>query len=648
MTISESYPLHRCVYRNDQATLQELLSDEKMKERINECDNHGNTPIHLALMLDRRNCIITLLNNNCDIFSRNQYGWNPSDEAIMIGDIDILEKLAYLKWKGYIEQLSCPGGFLDQWTELLPNLYLKLKLSIKTSIPILKRIGVKDIEEVIKKGSNIRFNTSVNGFDMRGIPKLLRGGISVIGKFDKETGVYKIILLDHKRKLYQEFFPNIPQWYIGNSLKSKIGVKILYKFYFDLSEYKVKQKKYGIMKKSKKNFPLNNGKVYKVEYYKGKHLVIFIRKRRDDGFIGDCISDINITKANIDKVGNFFEKLEQSEKNKSNIKETSNNEDSDSDDDSSSDEDILTNNKEFDDENQKSIFSKYIDIKDPETSLNDPKNVEKITEIFKKGCDENNNKVTNDDIEFLDAHAPLLLKSLLTKKSEKDNHKYEYFNYSANDSVVLNCTVSKDGNTKTYEIADGEKDTLDWEAAYNLRYPQGNDIFYEMVTGNLKEDIDHSYQNSEKNIKREKITEEQYFDPSSTGYCHLGRVMSVSEERKRVKQSYKFLMSKENDFPINLSQLCPLFYFIGNVFFDQFNNVADDVGKDAYATYKRVIDGLKNDKRFPLKVAIPLYPSVHAQLKVRDVHIDPNRISDDLFEIPKDYKYGNVYFKSVK
>jgi len=81
--VAIDYPIHRCVYRNDQNTLKELLKDEEMKKRINECDNHGNTPIHLALMLDRRNCVITLLNNKCDVFIRNSCGWLPLDEAIM-------------------------------------------------------------------------------------------------------------------------------------------------------------------------------------------------------------------------------------------------------------------------------------------------------------------------------------------------------------------------------------------------------------------------------------------------------------------------------------------------------------------------------------------------------------------------------------
>ena len=83
MTLLETYPLHRCVFRNDVLNLKELLNDEEIIKKINERDNHGNTPLNLALMLGRRNCIIALINSGCDIITRNDYGWNPLDESIL-------------------------------------------------------------------------------------------------------------------------------------------------------------------------------------------------------------------------------------------------------------------------------------------------------------------------------------------------------------------------------------------------------------------------------------------------------------------------------------------------------------------------------------------------------------------------------------
>jgi len=81
--MTETFPLHRCVYRNDQVALIELLKNEEIKKQINEKDNHGNTPLNLAVMLGRRNCIITLINNGSDVYCCNDFGWNILDEAFL-------------------------------------------------------------------------------------------------------------------------------------------------------------------------------------------------------------------------------------------------------------------------------------------------------------------------------------------------------------------------------------------------------------------------------------------------------------------------------------------------------------------------------------------------------------------------------------
>eukprot|EP00833_Pecoramyces_ruminatium_P004739 jgi/Orpsp1_1/1178771/evm.model.c7180000066685.1 len=651
MTTSDIYPIHRCIYRNDQAALKELLKSEEMIKRINECDNHGNTPIHLALMLDRRNCVITLLNNKCDVFTRNSCGWNPLDEAIMIGDIDIIEKISYLKWREIVNKFSGPGGILDEWTSVLPNLYLKYKISIKTTIPLLQKLGARDIEEIYKKGSSFRFNTTVTGIDSRGIPKFLRGSISIIGKRDEKSGVYRIILLDNKKKIYQEFFPNIPQWYLNNSLKSKIGVNTLYKFYVDINNFSVKQKKSSVIKKTKKSFALSNGSSYKTELFKTKNFKLIIRKRKDEAIIGDCKSDIKTKVSKDDEISSIFKKFEEQSgsvsKNKLS-KEDDDDNDSDSDDESTCSEDDLSISV-----NYNSIFKKYINETNPELSESNPEVVNKIISILQKGYDDDNNKVTNNDIEYLDKYTPDILRTYIAKKSSDTNHKkYQYLNYTAtNNSQKINCSVSKDGNTKTYEIADGTKDTLDWETAYNMRYPQGNDIFYEMVTGNLQDNLEHNSELKSKTsyTKGDIITEDQYFDPSSTEKFHMGRIMSINDEVKYFKNVSKCWMSKEGTFPINLDQLSPLVKFANFVIFDELSQI----NKNSFemALYERFIEimkkDLQGDRRFPLKIVFPVFPSIKAQGKTLDVSVDPEKIPDELFEIPSDYQYGNVYFTNI-
>jgi len=648
--VAIDYPIHRCVYRNDQNTLKELLKDEEMKKRINECDNHGNTPIHLALMLDRRNCVITLLNNKCDVFIRNSCGWLPLDEAIMIGDIDIIEKIMYLKWRELINKLSGPGGALDEWTKILPNLYLKYKLSIKTKIPLLQKLGARDVEEIYKKGSSFRFNTSIIVFDSRGIPKVLKGSISIIGKHDKKLGIYRIILLDNKKKLFQEFFPNIPQWYLNNSLKSKIGVNTLYKFFVDINDLSVKQKKNSVIKKTKKTFTIANSKSFKAELFKSKNIKIIIRKRKDEAIIGDCKSDIKTKVSKEDEISSIFKKFEDKTgplpKEKI-INEDENDSDSDDESSCSEDEESMLYNYE-------SIFKKYVNETNPEVTEKDTKTVEKIFNILQNGHDENNNKVTNNDIEYLDKYTPGILKSYIKEKgSLMVNGEYQYLNFTTNsDSLNTNLNVSENGNTKTYEITDGSKDTLDWEAAYNMRYPQGNDIISEMVTGRHKEDNENNNETklSLEKLKGNTISEDEYFDPSSTEKFHMGRIMTIKDEVKNFKNVSKCWMSKENTFPINFEQLGPLLKFVCSLYLDQINQ--NDENNIEMAIYNRFFEiitkDLQGDKRFPLKIVVPVFPSIKAQYKSLDVSVDPEKIPDELFEIPSNYSYGNVYFNNIR
>ncbi|XP_038110749.1 ankyrin repeat domain-containing protein 13C [Culex quinquefasciatus] len=48
--MSESYPLHECVFKGDTRKLSQLLRSHEPTEK----DKHGNTPLHLAVMLGRK------------------------------------------------------------------------------------------------------------------------------------------------------------------------------------------------------------------------------------------------------------------------------------------------------------------------------------------------------------------------------------------------------------------------------------------------------------------------------------------------------------------------------------------------------------------------------------------------------------------
>jgi len=77
-----TYPLHECVFRNDVRQLSSLLRTSDISQK----DKHGNTALHLAVMLGHKDCLHLLLAHNAPVKIKNSLGWNPLAEAISCGD----------------------------------------------------------------------------------------------------------------------------------------------------------------------------------------------------------------------------------------------------------------------------------------------------------------------------------------------------------------------------------------------------------------------------------------------------------------------------------------------------------------------------------------------------------------------------------
>jgi len=603
MTITETYPLHHCVYRNDAVALRELLMDQNMKGLINEVDNHGNTPAHLALMLNRYNCLFVLIQNGCDIFSHNSLGWSPLDEAGLTGNSDIIEKMVIIKWKEIMRRVTEPGGLLDRWSVTTPNLYFKMKVKVKSTIPLLQKVGYKDIVEFYKKDDTARLNFSIGGFDMRGIPKIIRGKMAYI--VNKEDGVHKLFLVDYKDKKYQEFFPDIPRWYLTNSLVKKLSTNGLSKFFVDFSGFTFKDRK-NILKKNTKTFKLQNGKSYKCYLKYGKKLNLIIRKRYDEANIGESESIINTKFTKGDDYSSLEKFLKKEETNKNTSSTISSNSSSVSYDDSDSD------------------LSSDSDSDSDETSTN----VSSVKSLKRK------DSKSNAASEFM--------ASLYKSKDKKD----------ANNNTVM-YTINKDGETKTFEKKTELEDTLDWEQAYCNKYSSVNeDIIFNLLDGK-GDDKNNKHINHMDIVKMNlpKVTEEEYFNPASNKPLHMGRIMNVVERKKAYKHKIKFWMTKESTgFPLKIADVKPLFELITMIIFDQIKTkeATSEMDRAAFFFLTQILVERAESKRaFPIKISIPIYPSIALQLTFLNCSKEPEMFPDDLMEIPKDFQKSDLFFKVV-
>ena len=77
---SDEFPIHECVFRGDVKELSALI--RKNETDLSLRDPHGNTALHLAAMLGRRECVHLLCAHGAPVKIKNKLGWSPLAEAI--------------------------------------------------------------------------------------------------------------------------------------------------------------------------------------------------------------------------------------------------------------------------------------------------------------------------------------------------------------------------------------------------------------------------------------------------------------------------------------------------------------------------------------------------------------------------------------
>ncbi|ORX66666.1 hypothetical protein BCR32DRAFT_297599 [Anaeromyces robustus] len=600
LSYCESYPIHSCIYRNDLKLLKEILKKKDIQKLINKKDNHGNSPIQLALMLNRHNCLMALLEYDCNIFDVNHFGWKPLDEASMLNDVDAIEKIYRKIWKIYHEKVTSKGGYFEEMNKTAPNLFLKLKLKIKTTIPILSRLNTTAFLTVHKNKHSMKTTITIGGIDLRGVPKIIKGNMSVLVHYNKKTDEYRLYAMNNAKKIYQELFPNIPESHLKYTVNTHLGSNKIISVIPDFNRTVIKPRKGNLLKNIYKKFTLENGKSYRAVAYKLKYLDVRIYNRKDEAIIGENES---IIKNIID------EPKTTNDSNKQNRKFIIDNDDSKS-----------TKDSELDNSDIEPDYDSESDI---EESCNSKQEDEKLINLF-----DNNTK---------------------GKKKEKEED--------------IMYTVNKDGETRTFKYETTMESTTDWEEAYREKYSKGVDLMYGVLgyDKNNETVIRLSPQEIER-LNLHKVTEEEYFNPSNTKPLHLGRIMNVNEETKSFKRKIRLWIAKDSsNFPISLRDMKSLldFLVVNAVNPSLFCEPEEDISNETspmklliYSAYKFLTETLyesfEEKNAFPLKIIVPLYPSVTFEVTTIDCSIDSKYVPDSEFDIPDDYDSGVVYFEHIE
>ncbi|XP_059151622.1 ankyrin repeat domain-containing protein 13C-like isoform X2 [Physella acuta] len=192
---SHEYQLHQSVFNGDVKLVSKLIRTCDVSQK----DIHGNTPLHLAIMLGHKECIHLLLAHGAPVKFKNALGWTPLAEAISYGERQIiLSVLRKLKQQSR-EALEERRPLLVQALKDIRDFDLELKWDFQSWVPLVSRILPSDICRIRKKGSRIRLDTTLVDFTEM---KWERGDITFLFNGEAKPR-HSLSVLDNKAEVFQ-------------------------------------------------------------------------------------------------------------------------------------------------------------------------------------------------------------------------------------------------------------------------------------------------------------------------------------------------------------------------------------------------------------------------------------------------------------
>ncbi|XP_055904938.1 ankyrin repeat domain-containing protein 13C [Eupeodes corollae] len=196
-SLAEEFPLHNSVFNNDIKGLSQHL--QQVGNDVSKKDKHGNTALHLAVMLGHKECTHLLLAHGAPVKIKNLEGWSPLAEAISYGDRQTISSLLRKLKQQSRQQMESRRANLINALRQMKDFYMELKWDFHSWVPLVSRILPSDICKIHKSGSSIRLDTTLVDFtDMR----WERGDISFIFRGDKSTHE-SLTVLDNEFQCYQ-------------------------------------------------------------------------------------------------------------------------------------------------------------------------------------------------------------------------------------------------------------------------------------------------------------------------------------------------------------------------------------------------------------------------------------------------------------
>ncbi|XP_019853015.1 PREDICTED: ankyrin repeat domain-containing protein 13B-like [Amphimedon queenslandica] len=189
--ISKEWPLHWLVWNNEHKGLHRLL-EQKLYDK-EQVDPRGRTPLHLSVSLNHRDCTEVLLYHGANALATNRHHWSVLHEAICTGNSELVGMVLALRDRQESNDRAKVIPHLLEKLEASADFYIEMKWEFTSWIPLLSRMCPSDTYKIWKKGTKVRVDTSLVGF--QGM-KWLRGNRSIIFEVSAKGAVFSEI--DHE------------------------------------------------------------------------------------------------------------------------------------------------------------------------------------------------------------------------------------------------------------------------------------------------------------------------------------------------------------------------------------------------------------------------------------------------------------------
>ncbi|KAH9525446.1 Ankyrin repeat domain-containing protein 13B [Bulinus truncatus] len=204
-SLKDEFPIHWLVWHNSFRELDAALESKELD--IEMLDPRGRTPLHLAVALGHLESVRVLLRHGANANAENKGYWSVLHEAVCTGDPEIVQLvLQHRDFQRYSKRTVGVPDLLKKLQET-PDFYVEMKWEFTSWVPLISRMCPSDTYKVWKKGSSVRIDTTLLGFDNM---TWHRGSRSYIFKVTGDN-VAAIMEIDHDlNEVYQETIRVLP------------------------------------------------------------------------------------------------------------------------------------------------------------------------------------------------------------------------------------------------------------------------------------------------------------------------------------------------------------------------------------------------------------------------------------------------------